>query len=140
MRVAVLGSGSGGNATFVHAGNTRVLVDAGFSARSVAERLAILGQDAEARKSLADFSEHLGLAFQIRDDLLDVEGDEEKTGKRLQKDAEAGKATFVSLLGVEGARKAASDEVAAANAALDGFGDRARWLREAARFAIDRTS
>lgn len=101
---------------------------------------AILGQDTNARRSLADFAEHLGLAFQIRDDLLDVEGDEEKTGKRLQKDAEAGKATFVSLLGVEGARKAASDEVAVANAALDGFGSRAKWLCEAARFAIDRTS
>ena len=101
---------------------------------------AILGQDAQARRSLADFAEHLGLAFQIRDDLLDVEGDEVMAGKRLQKDAEAGKATFVSLLGVDGARKAASDEVAAANSALDGFGDRAKWLREAAGFAIDRTS
>lgn len=101
---------------------------------------AILGQDAEARRSLAKFAEHLGLAFQIRDDLLDVEGDEKMAGKRLQKDAEAGKATFVSLLGVEGARKAATDEVNAANAALDGFGDRAKWLREAAGFAINRTS
>ena len=101
---------------------------------------AILGQDTNARRSLADFAEHLGLAFQIRDDLLDVEGDEQTAGKRLQKDAEAGKATFVSILGVEGARKAASDEVAAANAALDGFGGRARWLREAAAFAVDRTS
>ncbi|MEM7210832.1 MAG: polyprenyl synthetase family protein [Pseudomonadota bacterium] len=101
---------------------------------------AILGQDTDARRSLVDFAEHLGLAFQIRDDLLDVEGDEQTAGKRLQKDAEAGKATFVSLLGVEGSRKAASDEVAAANAALAPFGDRAKWLQAAAEFAINRIS
>ncbi|MEL7467343.1 MAG: polyprenyl synthetase family protein [Pseudomonadota bacterium] len=101
---------------------------------------AILAQDADARKLLADYAEHLGLAFQIRDDLLDVEGDEETAGKRLQKDAEAGKATFVSILGVDGARKAAADEVDAANAALATFGDRAQWLREAAGFAINRIS
>ena len=101
---------------------------------------AILGQDAAARRSLADFAEHLGLAFQIRDDLLDVEGDEETAGKRLQKDAKAGKATFVSLLGVDGARKAAADEVGAANAALAPFGNRAKWLQAAAEFAINRIS
>ncbi len=101
---------------------------------------AILAQDADARKSLAEYAEHLGLAFQIRDDLLDVEGDEASMGKRVQKDDDAGKATFVSLLGVEGARKAASDEVEAANAALSSFGDKAGWLREAAGFAVNRIS
>lgn len=108
--------------------------------RISAEAGAILAGDAGARQSFADFAQHLGLAFQIRDDLLDVEGDEDVTGKRLHKDADAGKATFVSLLGVEGARKAASDEVEASIAALAGFGDRAKWLQEAAQFAIDRTS
>ena len=101
---------------------------------------AILASDADARRSLVDFAEHLGLAFQIRDDLLDVEGNEEAMGKRLQKDDEAGKATFVSLLGVDGARKAASDEVEAANAALSNFGDNAKWLHAAADFAINRIS
>ncbi len=70
---------------------------------------------------LADYAGHLGLAFQIRDDLLDVEGDAEAVGKGVRKDAGAGKATFVSLLGVDGARRAAADEVAAATAALEPF-------------------
>ena len=108
--------------------------------RFSAEAGAILGQDPTARRKLVDYSEHLGLAFQIRDDLLDVEGDEASMGKRLQKDDEAGKATFVSHLGVDGARKAAADEVAAANAALSDFGDKAKWLRAAADFAINRIS
>ncbi|MEM9062849.1 MAG: polyprenyl synthetase family protein [Pseudomonadota bacterium] len=108
--------------------------------RFACEAGAILAKDADARKSLVNFAEHLGLAFQIRDDLLDVEGDEETAGKRLQKDAEAGKATFVSILGVDGARQAAADEVSAANEALAPFGNRAGWLREAAGFAINRIS
>jgi farnesyl diphosphate synthase len=56
------------------------------------------------RKSLRAYARDLGLAFQIADDLLDVEGESAKTGKAVQKDAAAGKATFVSLLGVERAR------------------------------------
>lgn len=108
--------------------------------RISAEAGAILAKDPDARKSLAKYAQHLGLAFQIRDDLLDVEGDEDVTGKRLQKDAVAGKATFVSILGIEGARKAAQDEVDAANGALDAFGNRANGLRDAAKFAVNRVS
>lgn len=108
--------------------------------RFSAEAGAILAEDAVARQSLATFAEHLGLAFQIRDDLLDVEGDENLAGKRLNKDAEAGKATFVSLLGLDGAKKAAADEVEAASEALSRYGDRAKWLRDAAEFAIRRTN
>ena len=106
--------------------------------RFSAEAGAILGRDAGARATLGDYAGHLGLAFQIRDDLLDVEGDEGSAGKRLQKDAHAGKATFVSELGPAGARRAAEDEVAAAIAALAPFGPRAGRLREAAEFAIQR--
>jgi farnesyl diphosphate synthase len=108
--------------------------------RFSAEAGAILGRDDAARTQLRRYAGHLGLAFQIRDDLLDVEGDEGSAGKRLGKDADAGKATFVSLLGVDGARRAAEDEVAAAVAALGPFGARARRLREAAEFAIQRVS
>lgn len=108
--------------------------------RISAECGAILAQDYAARSSLAVYAQHLGLAFQIRDDLLDVEGDEGLAGKRLQKDAEAGKATFVSVLGLDGARKAAADEVAAACDALAPFHDRAKWLHEAAEFAIHRSN
>ena len=108
--------------------------------RISAEAGAILARDRDARKSLARYAQHLGLAFQIRDDILDVEGDEELTGKRMQKDADAGKATFVSLLGLDQARKAAEDEVQAAISALDPFGEKARWLRAAAEFAIHRVN
>lgn len=108
--------------------------------RISAEAGGILAADPRARRALADYAQHLGLAFQIRDDLLDIEGDEHVTGKRLQKDAEAGKATFVSLLGIDGARKAATEEAEAAVAALAEFGERAKWLQQAAEFAIHRTS
>jgi farnesyl diphosphate synthase len=80
----------------------------------------------------------LGLAFQIADDILDVTGDEAKTGKRLHKDAEAGKATFVSLLGLDGARVRAAELVAEAEAALAGYGKDAANLIAAARFVIAR--
>jgi len=108
--------------------------------RFAAESGAILARDQSAREALALYARHLGLAFQIRDDLLDVEGDVEAMGKQVRKDAEAGKATFVSELGIEGARKAAARERDSAIAALASFGPAARRLREAAEFAIQRQS
>ncbi|WP_375688142.1 polyprenyl synthetase family protein [Pseudooceanicola sp. LIPI14-2-Ac024] len=89
---------------------------------------------------LADYARAFGLAFQIADDILDVEGDEADTGKRVQKDGAAGKATFVSLLGLEPARTRAAELAEAACAALAPYGDAAENLREAARFAISRRS
>ncbi|WP_172327703.1 polyprenyl synthetase family protein [Mangrovicoccus sp. HB161399] len=80
----------------------------------------------------------LGLAFQIADDILDVTGDPEKAGKRLQKDAGAGKATFVGLLGLDGARERATSLVEEACDALAPFADRAETLRDVARFVISR--
>ncbi len=82
----------------------------------------------------------LGRAFQIADDILDVTGDEDAAGKRLGKDAGRGKATFVSLLGLEGARARAADLVDEACAALAPYGDAAENLRQAARFVIARQS
>ncbi|MEZ5750610.1 MAG: polyprenyl synthetase family protein [Paracoccaceae bacterium] len=93
------------------------------------------GEDAAA---LTEYAEKMGLAFQIADDILDVEGDAATAGKRLQKDAEAGKATFVSLLGLEPARQRARDLIDEACAALTPYGDKADALREAARFVINR--
>ena len=87
---------------------------------------------------LGRYAAALGLAFQIADDILDVEGDAEKAGKRLRKDAGAGKATFVSLLGLEGARTRAAELVDEAEAALSSYGAQAEILREAARFVIAR--
>ncbi len=80
----------------------------------------------------------LGVAFQIADDILDVEGDEAKTGKRVGKDSEAGKATFVSLLGLDGAKARARELVAEALDALCIYDARADHLRDAARFVISR--
>lgn len=89
---------------------------------------------------LRRYARALGLAFQITDDILDVEGDSKKAGKRLQKDARAGKATFVSLLGLDAAKARAAELVDQACAALDGYGTRAQTLKDAARFVIARES
>lgn len=89
---------------------------------------------------LRAYAEALGLAFQIADDILDVEGDEAATGKRVGKDAEAGKATFVSLLGLEGAKSRARELIGVAEAALSPYGPQASALIEAARFVISRQS
>lgn len=89
---------------------------------------------------LRHYANSLGLAFQIADDIMDVEGDAEKAGKRLNKDSEAGKATFVSILGMDEAKKRASDLVLEAEAALAPFGNKAENLRQAARFVIARES
>ena len=80
----------------------------------------------------------MGLAFQIADDILDVEGDEAKTGKRVGKDETAGKATFVSHLGLDGAKSRARELVAEAIDALCIYDARADNLREAARFVVSR--
>ena len=92
----------------------------------------------EPRMALRGYAHDLGLAFQIADDLLDVEGSAAETGKPVGADAEAGKATLVSILGVERARAQAELLVRQAVAHLELFGQRAELLREAARFVITR--
>lgn len=87
---------------------------------------------------LTGYATALGLAFQIADDILDVEGNEATVGKAVGKDAGRGKATFVSLLGLDAARKRASDLVEAACDALLPYGARAQTLNEFARFVIAR--
>jgi farnesyl diphosphate synthase len=87
---------------------------------------AILGgASASERKALAVYSSCLGLAFQIKDDLLDVEGNAEDIGKATRKDATAGKATFVSLRGIAGAKTYLTSITAEAKAALKPFGNKA---------------
>ncbi|PCJ73472.1 MAG: farnesyl-diphosphate synthase [Rhodobacteraceae bacterium] len=89
---------------------------------------------------LRTYAEALGLAFQIQDDILDVEGDAEAAGKRLRKDEAAGKATFVSLLGLKGAKIRARELVDEASAALAPYGESAENLRQAARYTITRAN
>ena len=96
------------------------------------------GAGAELRTSLRGYAQCLGLAFQIADDLLDHDGDESKAGKRLRKDEAQGKATFVSLLGAERARRQAEMLVEQASAHLHAFGERAWLLHEIVRFAVRR--
>lgn len=89
---------------------------------------------------LRAYATALGLAFQIADDILDVSGDVAKTGKRLGKDADAGKATFVSVLGLGGAQARAQALVTEAEGHLRPYGAAAENLIAAARFAISRDS
>lgn len=100
---------------------------------------AILGHVApEGRRGLHGYARDIGLAFQIADDLLDVEGDAELAGKTLGKDAAAGKETFVSLLGVERAREQGRLLVEQAKAHLHGFGAEADLLRAIADYIVKR--
>lgn len=100
---------------------------------------AILGKvPPEGRTHLRGYARDIGLAFQIADDLLDHEGDQEAAGKALRKDAEAGKQTFVSLLGPERARAQARALVDQAIGHLAQHGEEADLLRAVARFIVER--
>ena len=100
---------------------------------------AILGRvPGDARGPLRHYARDIGLAFQIADDLLDHDGDEVLAGKALRKDADAGKATFLSLLGPDKAREQADALVEQAIGHLDQMGIEADLLRTLARFVIER--
>lgn len=88
--------------------------------------------------ALSRYAQALGLAFQIADDILDVTGDSAIVGKAVGKDAEAGKATFVSLLGLDGARAKAAALIEDACDSLQPYGAHAETLRDAARFVVKR--
>jgi len=93
---------------------------------------------AEGRRPLRGYARDIGLAFQIADDIMDIEGDEALAGKALHKDEAAGKATFVTLMGLDRAREQARLLVDQAIAHLAGFGEEAALLRAIARYVVER--
>ena len=116
----------------IHRGKTGALFGAAATSGAVTA-----GAPVEAIASLAAFAKNLGLAFQIVDDLLDVTGNPQETGKAVRADAK--KTTFVSFSGVAGARQLATELCETANAALAPFGRRADRLRELSAFVAGRS-
>ena len=98
------------------------------------------GADESQLAALTDYGTHIGLAFQISDDFLDAEGDPEVVGKATGKDADAGKATLVGILGIDQAIAELAAAEASALAAVAEFGERAEILKQAARFVSSRKS
>jgi geranylgeranyl diphosphate synthase, type II len=117
----------------IHRGKTGALFVASAAAGAMTA-----GAGADQRQWLAAFAKNLGLAFQIIDDLLDVEGDPAETGKAVREDAR--KTTFVSFSGVEGARQLAGELCQTADRALAPFGRRADRLRELSAFVVGRSA
>jgi farnesyl diphosphate synthase len=100
---------------------------------------AILGEASiNAQGALKNYAYAIGLAFQITDDILDVEGNELAAGKKLHKDSSKGKATFVELLGLAQAKEYAESLITDANKYIENFGDNAKLLQDVAKFVINR--
>ena len=100
----------------------------------------IAGADERKLSALTGYANRIGVAFQIADDILNVEGDERLMGKRTGSDAARGKITYASLLGLEAAKARLADEVGAAAACIASFDARALPLRAIARFIMERKS
>jgi geranylgeranyl diphosphate synthase type II len=94
--------------------------------------------DENSKARLRRYGHCIGLAFQIADDLLDVTGDQTKLGKTPGRDADLGKLTYPGLLGIENSRKKAEELIKEACDAVEIFGDRSRWLKDLARFIVER--
>ena len=106
--------------------------------RWAAEAGPTMAQDEAGCLAMTNYGSAIGLAFQIADDILDVEGDVTAVGKAVGKDADAGKATFVSLLGLDAAKARAQELVTEAQDALSSYGEDADLLRKLAQFVITR--
>nr|WP_239987427.1 farnesyl diphosphate synthase [Sphingosinithalassobacter portus] len=119
--------------TRLQAMKTGALIGCAVESGAILGRLTI-----EGRRGLRGYAHDLGLAFQIADDILDATGDEESVGKRLRKDGEQGKETFLTLLGLDRAREQAQILVRQAVEHLQHYGEEADLLREIAGFVLER--
>jgi geranylgeranyl diphosphate synthase type II len=118
---------------FIHAGKTGALIRAAVECGSI-----LAGAPAAKRARLRRLGEHLGLAFQVADDILNVVGDAQKLGKRTGSDAAHGKATYPALLGLEASRQVLEREWTASKKELLALGEPARALAALGRFIIER--
>ena len=96
------------------------------------------GASSNQLRALDEYGRHLGLAFQVTDDLLDVRGSDKGVGKRVGKDARQGKITYPALLGVDQSAAFAAQLIEEASAAVRPFGDRADDLLTLARYVLER--
>ena len=109
--------------------------------RYACEAGAVLGHATpKQRQSLIDYSRKIGIAFQIADDILDVEGSQELVGKTLKKDEAQNKLTFISIYGLDGAKKMAQELIAQAKESLKELDLKTQTLQELADFIISRQS
>jgi geranylgeranyl diphosphate synthase, type II len=120
---------------YIHAHKTGDLLTASLECGA-----ALAGARPWQRRSLKSFGSHIGLAFQIADDILNVTGDEKKMGKRGGSDAKRAKATYPAVFGLEKSRRQARKELDLALKALSLFKDEARPLRELAKYSVSRES
>ncbi len=112
----------------------------GFLFRACVRSGALLSQASKSElAALTQYGAHIGLAFQIIDDILDIVGDEKVLGKDIGSDLDKDKATYPGLYGLEASRKKADDLVEKSIRCLDSFDNRADPLREIARFFVQRT-
>ena len=98
----------------------------------------VAGADAARQAALEQFGRKIGLAFQITDDLLDVEGDEAALGKRVGKDSKHGKLTFPGLLGIDESQRRAQRLIDEACTALEPLGEKRAGLEALARYVLER--
>ena len=120
---------------FIHVNKTGAMIRASLLAGG-----CVAGADEEQLKALSDFGYAYGDLFQMTDDILDVEGSFESMGKTLGKDAQEGKLTYISLVGLEEAKKIAGQTAEKALAALEIFGEEAWLLRELTNATLSRKS
>lgn len=119
----------------IHEKKTAALIEA-----SVVGGAVCAGADGSVEKALSDYGLKAGLAFQMADDILDETSTPEELGKAVKKDAREGKATYVTAVGLEGARERARELAREAKCSLARFGERARVLADLADYIVERSS